>query len=483
MPVAHVGGWPAFRCVSGASVGRLVPACVALRPLRRARALGHRAEPGPAPVPQRAPARWRRGRPARRRGRGGAGSPPTTRRAVDLLAARGRQRGRTARRATSPPRYVDDVGAVGPRRAVGRPPSTSRGGSTASTRPRRTRRCCSASRSATATGSAITSFGGGDRRSPLWLTGPLEVRRSADTLVVATTCGRAAWYAGRAEAAVPVVRAVLPQWRRELVVEVPGAAEALDAALGADPGSYADIAAVTASVDGTVTPDAAGARLRQPGRLRRLEPAGAQVVMSHEATHVATDAPLTSGMPLWLLEGFADYVALRDVDLPITTTAGQIIKQVRRDGAPDHLPGQAEFDRPTTHLGAAYESAWLACLVLADRGRRGRAGRASTRRVCDGAEPGRRRCASRSASPRHGRPRAWQQRLTTWPGDARPGPHAWRSGDLAGRARRGASAFVVRARCCAGPVGPGPRRAAAPPSAVARCSPPRRSQRAEDYAR
>ena len=70
-----------------------------------------------------------------------------------------------------------------------------------------------------------------------------------------------------------------------------------------------------------------------------------QVVISHEATHLATDAPLTSGVPLWLLEGFADYVALHDVDLPITTTAGQIIQQVRTDGAPDHLPGPAEFDQ------------------------------------------------------------------------------------------------------------------------------------------
>ena len=37
--------------------------------------------------------------------------------------------------------------------------------------------------------------------------------------------------------------------------------------------------------------------------------------MSHEAVHVATEAA-RSTMPLWLLEGFADYVALRDVDLP-----------------------------------------------------------------------------------------------------------------------------------------------------------------------
>ena len=73
-------------------------------------------------------------------------------------------------------------------------------------------------------------------------------------------------------------------------------------------------------------------------------------------------------MPLWLLEGFADYVALRDVDLPLSTTAGQIIEQVRREGAPTRCRAPRSSTRTDAHLGAAYESAWLACLVLADRG-------------------------------------------------------------------------------------------------------------------
>ncbi len=214
----------------------------------------------------------------------------------------------------------------------------------------------------------ITSFGGGDRRSPLWLSGPVEVRRSADALVLATTPAAADLVAGRAEAAVPVVRDVLPQWDGKLVVEVPGSEEALDAALGAEPGSYAGIAAVTASVDGTIAPDSQVHVFVNPDVYDDLEPVGGQVVISHEATHLATGAPLTSGVPLWLLEGFADYVALHAVDLPITTTAGQIIQQVRADGPPDHLPGQPEFDRTDSHLGAAYESAWVACLVLADEG-------------------------------------------------------------------------------------------------------------------
>lgn len=213
----------------------------------------------------------------------------------------------------------------------------------------------------------LVSIGGGDRRTPLWMTGPLQVRRTATTLVLATTAAEADRYAARAVAAVPVVRRVLNDWRPRLVVEVPGSVGALNLALAADPGTYDNIAAVTTSVDGTLAPDSPVHVFVNPEVFDRLRAAGAQVVMSHEATHVAADAA-RSVMPLWLLEGFADYVALRDVDLPITTTAGQIIAQVRRDGPPRALPGAAEFDTTTSHLGAAYESAWLVCRVLVERG-------------------------------------------------------------------------------------------------------------------
>jgi len=214
----------------------------------------------------------------------------------------------------------------------------------------------------------ITSFGGGDRRSPLWLSGPVEVRRSQQTLVLASTPADADLVAARADAAVPVVSDVLRQWRGRLVVEVPASEADLDATLAADPGTYANIAAVTASVDGTLTPSSQVHIFVNPEVYDDLEPVGGQVVMSHEAVHLATGAPLTSGVPLWLLEGFADYVALHEVDLPITTTASQIIQQVKRGGVPEHLPGQAEFDENATHLGAAYESAWVACQLLAHAG-------------------------------------------------------------------------------------------------------------------
>lgn len=267
---------------------------------------------------------------------------------------------------------------------------------------------------------ALGSLGGGDRRTPLWLTGPLQIRRTDQALVlVAGSAAEADRYASRADDAVPVVRRVLASWRPRLVVEVPASAGALDQALGADPGEYANIAAVTTSVDGSLAPDAPVHVFVNPAVFGRLKPVGAQVVMSHEATHVATDAT-RSAMPLWLVEGFADYVALRDVDLPLTTTAGQIIGQVRREGPPRALPGVAEFDTSTSHLGAAYESAWLVCRVLVEHGglagggARGD-GQASLvrlyRMVEDGTDLGRALRQSFGLTTR-GLTRAWAQRLS-----------------------------------------------------------------------
>ncbi len=98
-----------------------------------------------------------------------------------------------------------------------------------------------------------------------------------------------------------------------------------------------------------------------------LKPRGAQVVVTHEATHVAT-AAATSPAPIWLVEGFADYVALSSQRLPLSTTAAHIATLVRRHGPPLHLPGRVEFAPGAHDLEARYESAWLACRLLARTG-------------------------------------------------------------------------------------------------------------------
>ena len=213
---------------------------------------------------------------------------------------------------------------------------------------------------------ALTGFGGHGEISPVWLAGPVTVRRTfAALIVVAAEAGPAASYAATATSAVRVVQRMLPRWRGALVLEVPSSAAALERALGAEAGSYDQIAAVTTAADGSAASRAPVHVFVNPEVFDGLGAVGARVVLSHEATHVALGA-WDSGAPLWLIEGFADYVALRDVTLPTTRTAAQIIAVVRADGPPRRLPGAEAFGAHTPRLAATYESAWLACRVLAE---------------------------------------------------------------------------------------------------------------------
>jgi hypothetical protein len=207
---------------------------------------------------------------------------------------------------------------------------------------------------------------GGDygHAAPLWLLDDLAVDQSRRALVAATSRAEAERYAGWADQAVRDVKATLPGWRGKLVVEVPATQEQLHRLLGAAPDTYYSIAAVTATVDGSMSSSSPVHIFVNPVVFGRLGEDGSQIVMSHEATHVASDAA-TSTMPLWVLEGFADYVALARTDLPVSVTASQILAEVRKSGAPKALPGADDFNPANKLLGTSYEAAWLACRFLA----------------------------------------------------------------------------------------------------------------------
>lgn len=219
-------------------------------------------------------------------------------------------------------------------------------------------------------GLGISGFGnGGDSRArvPLWLRGRLSVARADGVLVLVDGARtEAASVLRRAVRGMEVVSRVLPRWRSPVVIEVPASAADLDETLGAAPGTYARIAAVTTTAGSASREDAPVHVFVNPEVTAGLRRAGAQVVMSHELVHVATDAARTPMEP-WLLEGFADYVALRDTNLPDSVTLGRAIELVRRDGAPDALPSAADFDTRATDLQASYELSWLVCRIVSER--------------------------------------------------------------------------------------------------------------------
>jgi hypothetical protein len=209
----------------------------------------------------------------------------------------------------------------------------------------------------------IAGFGAGDVRTPLWLAERLAVVRHGETVtaVAADTAGR---YPGLVTRALAVVRRTLPSWHGPLVVEVPSSQTELDAALAAGGDKYDDIAAVTTTEDGSLSVGTPVRVFVNPAVFDKLADRGAQVVMSHEATHVATGATFVS-MPTWLLEGFADYVALVHAGVPVSLAAGQILARIRKSGLPHGLPTTADLDPSANGLGATYEEAWLACRFAA----------------------------------------------------------------------------------------------------------------------
>lgn len=215
-------------------------------------------------------------------------------------------------------------------------------------------------------GARVAALGGHELRSPLWLTSRIEVRRSGNVTVINAGSRPTNEFLGLASRAQRDVRATLPQWRGPLTVEVPRDKTGLDRTLAADAETYANIAAVTTTADGSVVPGAPVHVYLNPEVFSTLKQRGSQVVFSHEATHVATDASFSS-MPIWLLEGFADYVALKPSGVPVQRAAAQVIKRMKQEGLPKALPTPEELQPTAEGLGATYEEAWLACRFIAGR--------------------------------------------------------------------------------------------------------------------
>lgn len=265
---------------------------------------------------------------------------------------------------------------------------------------------------------AITSVLAGSEPLPLWLAGSLQVRRQVGTLVLAAgqsgQSGSGAVdlgsYSRAASQAVDVVRRVLPQWRDQLVVEVPASAGDLDELLGRPQGASTEIAAVTGSADGADGPPRV---FVNPEQWDQLDSLGRLVVASHEATHVAMNAQ-RSRAPLWLVEGFADYVALRDVELSDRELGRALLEQVGRDGVPARLPTAANFEAGSEagsgDADAAYQGAWLACELLVEAG--GEQELVAFYRMVDAGEPVDTALRSSFGLSRAELTRRWRQRVS-----------------------------------------------------------------------
>ncbi|MET0930717.1 MAG: hypothetical protein ABWX74_14450 [Aeromicrobium sp.] len=200
---------------------------------------------------------------------------------------------------------------------------------------------------------------------PLWLLGAVTVDRDAGRVVLSIDGGGVDQPVGEMTSqARAAVQRVIPPAGRDLVVVSPSTQGQMAAIVGQPEDAVAQIAAVTTDIDGdTSTRDAVV--VLNPDVFSTMDRRAAQVVLSHEATHALTPAVGTRA-DNWVVEGFADYVALRDDTAPLSVSAAQVLAEVAAGRGPTRLPEDADFGSTQHGLGAVYESAWMIFRLLGE---------------------------------------------------------------------------------------------------------------------
>lgn len=205
----------------------------------------------------------------------------------------------------------------------------------------------------------------------LWDQGAVHLVRGRYSLVLGVgQSGRALRdFADLADRAVPAVsEAWGTRWSRRVVVLVPRSLEGMAGLLGSPASSYRGIAAVTTGETGARDRASADRIIVNPDAFALLGGLGEQIVVTHETTHVATRARTTAATPLWLSEGYADWVGYRDTGRTPAEAAPELSRAVAAGRVPAALPDDEDFGftGDASRLARSYESGWTACRLIAD---------------------------------------------------------------------------------------------------------------------
>lgn len=195
-----------------------------------------------------------------------------------------------------------------------------------------------------------------------WDFGPCRILRTDSGLVLThpDTIGEARRVSAALDEAVDAVDAVWgPRWSRRVAVLVPGGPEEMRALVGKEFAVESIAAVAIAGSSDIRTHTAAGQRVVfNPRGVAQLSDLALKVVLRHEITHVAARAYTMDGAPMWMLEGFADYVGYRNSGLTWAQAAPDLAERVRESGPPARLPTDEDFGAGSANLELAYQQAW-----------------------------------------------------------------------------------------------------------------------------
>ncbi|WP_406197807.1 hypothetical protein OH807_12930 [Kitasatospora sp. NBC_01560] len=204
---------------------------------------------------------------------------------------------------------------------------------------------------------------------PLWDLGTVTVAQGERSLVLGLAGGPdPAGLAAVADRAVPAAAAVWGDGRPDrLLLLLPATEEQFARLLEADPAAWTGMAAVTTAAPGAPRNTPADRVLVNPEAYLGLSDFGRQVVVTHEAVHVATRADTRAWTPLWLSEGVADWTGYRGSGRSPRQIAPELARDVAAGRVPSALPADSAFTAGAGGIAQAYEQSWLACELIARR--------------------------------------------------------------------------------------------------------------------
>jgi hypothetical protein len=205
----------------------------------------------------------------------------------------------------------------------------------------------------------------------LWEQGKITVERGGRSMVLGV--GRSheelRALAADADRAVSAVDRVWHrEWPHRVVLEAPSSLRRMAQLLDAPSTSYEGIAAVTTGEAGGSSKAPADRIVINPEAYGQLSEQGRQVVITHETVHVASRTHTGAATPLWLSEGLADWIGYHGTGRSPNDAAVELIRAKKEGKLPRELPSDRDFrfGNNAEALGRAYESGWLACLMIAD---------------------------------------------------------------------------------------------------------------------
>jgi hypothetical protein len=200
----------------------------------------------------------------------------------------------------------------------------------------------------------------------IWDAGPVRTVRSARTLIVHHPGSEALArrLLGVTDRAYEQVGAAWTgRWERKAVILVPSDQDEAERLVGAR--DLSRVAAVaSSSVESGAAERVLGNRIVvNSTNVARYNELNLQILITHELTHVATRT-LGDGVPLLLVEGFADWAALEPVGYPLAVTRRNLAERVRAGRFDGALPSDREFRGPDAAV--AYDEGSAFCLWVAE---------------------------------------------------------------------------------------------------------------------